>query len=81
VDELPLAEHPVTGPYRVIPPMATFSATPAAVRRPAPLIGEHTAEIIAEIDAEIDAETTAGIDAGTTAGPPGHRPPAGGTRP
>ncbi|WP_214402537.1 CaiB/BaiF CoA transferase family protein [Pseudonocardia lacus] len=49
VDELPLAEHPVTGPYRVIPPMANFSATPASVRRPAPLIGEHTAEVIAEV--------------------------------
>ncbi|MCO1655656.1 CaiB/BaiF CoA transferase family protein [Pseudonocardia humida] len=51
VDELPLAEHPVTGRYRVIPAMANFSATPAAVRRPAPLIGEHTAEVTAEIAA------------------------------
>jgi crotonobetainyl-CoA:carnitine CoA-transferase CaiB-like acyl-CoA transferase len=25
------------------------SATPAAIRRPAPLLGEHTAEVLAEI--------------------------------
>jgi crotonobetainyl-CoA:carnitine CoA-transferase CaiB-like acyl-CoA transferase len=65
VDELPLAEHPVTGPYRVIPPMANFSATPASVRRPAPLVGEHTAELTTEV----------------TVGPPRHRPPAGRNRP
>jgi crotonobetainyl-CoA:carnitine CoA-transferase CaiB-like acyl-CoA transferase len=58
VDELPLAEHPTTGPYRVIPPMANFSATPASVRRPAPLIGEHTAEVIAEVIAGTGAQTT-----------------------
>jgi crotonobetainyl-CoA:carnitine CoA-transferase CaiB-like acyl-CoA transferase len=49
VDELPLAEHPVTGRYRVLPQMANFSATPGDVRRPAPLIGEHTAEVVAEV--------------------------------
>jgi crotonobetainyl-CoA:carnitine CoA-transferase CaiB-like acyl-CoA transferase len=49
VDELPLAEHPTTGRYRVLPPMANFSATPSSVRRPAPLIGEHTAEVTAEV--------------------------------
>jgi crotonobetainyl-CoA:carnitine CoA-transferase CaiB-like acyl-CoA transferase len=49
VDSLPLAEHPVAGSYRVIPPMARFARTPASVRRPAPLIGEHTAEVVAEL--------------------------------
>jgi crotonobetainyl-CoA:carnitine CoA-transferase CaiB-like acyl-CoA transferase len=49
VDELPLAEHPVTGRYRVLPQLANFSATPGDVRRPAPLIGEHTAEVVAEV--------------------------------
>jgi crotonobetainyl-CoA:carnitine CoA-transferase CaiB-like acyl-CoA transferase len=59
VDELPVAEHPVTGRYRVIPPMANFSATPASVRRPAPLIGEHTAEVVAEVCTETDLGGTA----------------------
>ncbi|MGE0844092.1 MAG: CaiB/BaiF CoA transferase family protein [Candidatus Nanopelagicales bacterium] len=49
VDDLPLAEHPVTGTYRVIPQMANFSATPGGVRRAAPLIGEHTAELLADL--------------------------------
>ncbi|MCL2542556.1 MAG: CoA transferase [Nocardioidaceae bacterium] len=48
VDELPLAEHPVAGAYRVLPTTANFTGTPAAVRRPAPGIGENTAEALAE---------------------------------
>lgn len=52
VDTLPLAQHPVAGTYRVIPPMARFGRTPSSVRRPAPLIGEHTAEVVAELNAE-----------------------------
>jgi len=48
VDELPLAEHPVAGTYRVIPQMAMFSRTPGGVRRPAPMIGQHTAEVLRE---------------------------------
>jgi crotonobetainyl-CoA:carnitine CoA-transferase CaiB-like acyl-CoA transferase len=49
VHGLPVAEHPVTGSYRVIPQMANFSATPGGVRRAAPLIGEHTAELVGEM--------------------------------
>ena len=49
VDELPMAEHPLTGPYRVIPPAERFSETPQSVRRPAPLIGEHGRDVLAEI--------------------------------
>lgn len=49
VDDLPLAEHPATGQYRVIPQMSNFSATPGGMRRPAPLIGEHTDEVLAEL--------------------------------
>jgi crotonobetainyl-CoA:carnitine CoA-transferase CaiB-like acyl-CoA transferase len=48
IDALPEAEHPRFGPYKVIPPAARFSATPASVRRPAPLPGEHTREVLAE---------------------------------
>ena len=49
VDELPLAEHPEIGAYRVIPQMANFSKTPGRLRRAAPLIGEHTHEVVAEL--------------------------------
>ncbi|MDX2381458.1 MAG: CoA transferase [Acidimicrobiia bacterium] len=57
VDELPLAEHPTAGAFRVIPPPARYSATPAAVRRPAPTPGEHGREVLGEVgydDAELD---------------------------
>jgi crotonobetainyl-CoA:carnitine CoA-transferase CaiB-like acyl-CoA transferase len=47
-------EHPTEGvvttpgfPYR-------FSRTPAAVRRPAPLVGEHTAEVLAELGFDVE---------------------------
>lgn len=46
VDGLAIAEHPVAGTYRMLPPTANFSLTPADVRRPAPAIGEHTDELL-----------------------------------
>jgi len=49
IDELPVAEHPVAGLYHVIPPATRFDATPAAVHRQAPLIGEHGDEILGEL--------------------------------
>lgn len=51
VDDLPLSQHPAAGSYRVIPQMANFDRTPGGLRRPAPLIGEHTREVFAELDA------------------------------
>ena len=57
VDELPLAEHPVGGPYRQIPPPVRYSGSPASIRRPAPTIGEHGREVLAEVgfgEAELD---------------------------
>ena len=51
VDQLPLAEHPHAGQYRIIPPMAIFHGVEATVPSPAPLIGEHTTEILGELDA------------------------------
>ncbi|HLI25008.1 MAG TPA: CoA transferase, partial [Acidimicrobiales bacterium] len=48
VAALPVATHPVAGDYRVIPPAVRFESAPAGVRRPAPLVGEHTAEVLAE---------------------------------
>jgi crotonobetainyl-CoA:carnitine CoA-transferase CaiB-like acyl-CoA transferase len=50
VDDLPLQRHPTAGDYRVIPQMARFSRTPGSVRRPAPLIGEHTDEVLAQLE-------------------------------
>jgi crotonobetainyl-CoA:carnitine CoA-transferase CaiB-like acyl-CoA transferase len=48
VRDLPDTEHPVVGPHKLIPPPARFHATPASVRQPAPLIGQHNHEILAE---------------------------------
>jgi crotonobetainyl-CoA:carnitine CoA-transferase CaiB-like acyl-CoA transferase len=48
VDRLPEAEHPVAGRYKVVPPPVRFAGAPANVRRPAPLIGQHTEEVLAE---------------------------------
>jgi crotonobetainyl-CoA:carnitine CoA-transferase CaiB-like acyl-CoA transferase len=50
VDDLPLADHPVAGRYRTLPPTANFALTPASIRRPAPAIGEDT-------DAALSGET------------------------
>jgi crotonobetainyl-CoA:carnitine CoA-transferase CaiB-like acyl-CoA transferase len=49
VDRLPEAVHPHTGPYKVIPPPVRFAHAPQSVRRPAPLIGEHTVEVLSEV--------------------------------
>lgn len=52
IDDLPLADHPAAGSYRVIPQMANFSRTSGGLRRPAPLIGEHTREVAGELGEE-----------------------------
>jgi crotonobetainyl-CoA:carnitine CoA-transferase CaiB-like acyl-CoA transferase len=57
VDALPLTDHPVAGRYRVIPPPMRFSATPASVRRPAPMVGQDGREVLAEVgydEAQLD---------------------------
>ncbi|HLH46510.1 MAG TPA: CoA transferase [Acidimicrobiales bacterium] len=48
VRRLPTGQHPETGPYKVIPPPVRFHRSPASVRRPAPLVGQHTEEVLAE---------------------------------
>ena len=61
---LPEAEHPQAGGYKVIPPPTRFSATPASVRGPAPLPGQHTRDVLAEAgltDEEIDRLDAAGV--------------------
>jgi crotonobetainyl-CoA:carnitine CoA-transferase CaiB-like acyl-CoA transferase len=42
-------EHPVMGRLAQVGPASRLSATPATVRRPPPLLGEHGAEILAEV--------------------------------
>jgi crotonobetainyl-CoA:carnitine CoA-transferase CaiB-like acyl-CoA transferase len=79
IDALPEDEHPDAGPYKVIPPPARFSATPAAVRRPAPLPGQHTREVLTEAgltEEEITRLAEAGVLTEDQAGP-GRRAPAG----
>ncbi|MGQ0549471.1 MAG: CaiB/BaiF CoA transferase family protein [Armatimonadota bacterium] len=41
-------DHPVGGRIKQIGPAVKCSATPAVIRRAAPLLGEHTGEILAE---------------------------------
>jgi crotonobetainyl-CoA:carnitine CoA-transferase CaiB-like acyl-CoA transferase len=49
VAALPDSEHPHAGTFKLIPPPVRFANAPQTVRRPAPLIGEHTTEVLAEV--------------------------------
>ena len=56
-------EQPGYGKARMLGFPVRASATPAAIRRPAPLLGEHTAEVLAELGIsaeEIDRLAAAG---------------------
>ena len=64
VADLPVGEHPVGGDYRIIPPPVRYSATPASVRSPAPMPGQHGREVLGETgftDAELDALEAADV--------------------
>jgi len=55
--------HPVAGPTRALGVPVKLSESPGSVRRPAPLLGQHTREVLREAgyrDAEIDALVAAG---------------------
>lgn len=41
--------HPVAGPYRSIVPAAKFDGCDTPVRRPAPLVGQHTIEVLTDV--------------------------------
>ena len=55
VAELPIEQHPTLGAYRQIPPPVRFAATPASVRRHAPMLGEHGREVLLEVGLSDDA--------------------------
>lgn len=61
-------EHPRAGTVRVVGPAISMSATPPAIARPAPLVGEHSAEILAEAGLDDDA-IRALIEAGVAGAP------------
>lgn len=64
IDELPIEEHPAGGRYRQIPPPVRFEATPASIRRPAPLLGQDGRGVLAEVgfdDADLDALERDGV--------------------
>ncbi len=65
-------DHPEAGRVETLGPPVKFSETPAAVRRPAPLLGQHTREVLAEYGFAADeiAELAAcGAIAGPEIGP------------
>jgi crotonobetainyl-CoA:carnitine CoA-transferase CaiB-like acyl-CoA transferase len=70
--QMPIAQHPHAGPYRALRPPIVYSRTPAAVHRPAPLIGEHTRMVLEEAGYEAtDIEALADAKAIGIAGPQG----------
>lgn len=41
-------DHPIAGRVKTVAPPVRMSATPGSIRRPAPLLGEHTDEVLRE---------------------------------
>jgi crotonobetainyl-CoA:carnitine CoA-transferase CaiB-like acyl-CoA transferase len=52
-------EHPTAGPLRLSGWPYKLSQTPADVRRPPPLLGQHTAEVLVELLEHSDADVAA----------------------
>lgn len=63
-DMIVSTDHPVAGQVKTIGHPVKFSETPGGVKRPAPLMGQHTAEVLREIgysESEIVAMAAAGV--------------------
>jgi len=74
-------EHAKAGHMKTLGPPIKFSATPAAVRRAAPLLGQHTREVLREIgydDAAIDRLEAEGAVIGASRVRPPTRGPGSG---
>ena len=63
VDYFQPVDHPTEGRLRVASNPMGFSETPAAIRRPAPRLGEHSVEVLREAGFD-NAEITVLLDAG-----------------
>ncbi|MGI9614793.1 MAG: CaiB/BaiF CoA transferase family protein [Acidimicrobiales bacterium] len=48
-DLMPIGEHPTEGAYRMVNDAVRFDASPTAIRRHAPFLGQHTREVLTEI--------------------------------
>ncbi len=48
-DLMPIGEHPTEGSYRMVNDPVRLEASPTAIRRHAPYLGQHTREILTEI--------------------------------
>jgi crotonobetainyl-CoA:carnitine CoA-transferase CaiB-like acyl-CoA transferase len=60
-------EHPRAGKVKVVGPAVGFSDTPAAIDRPAPLVGEHSREVLSEFgitQLDIERALTSGVTSG-----------------
>jgi crotonobetainyl-CoA:carnitine CoA-transferase CaiB-like acyl-CoA transferase len=60
--------HPVAGPVKMVGPPVRMSETPGQIRRPAPLLGEHTQEVLRERLELDDTEIRRLQDAGVIGG-------------
>ena len=61
-------DHPVAGTVRMVAPPVALSATPGRVRRPAPLVGEHTDEVLRDRLGLTDDELTRLRESGAIGG-------------
>ncbi len=68
-DWLQEIEHPVIGRYKAPGFPMRLSTTPMRIRRPAPLLGQHTEEILQEINIMTPKQTIAPVDAERTREP------------
>lgn len=59
--------HPTAGEVKVVAPAVKLSETPAAIRRPAPLVGQHSREVLEEFGYSAD-EIDGMVDRGAVAG-------------